>query len=138
MARHILFFSLLSLAAVSDFRKRIIPDRLILLLAAVSLVPPAQVHPAGMLAALPLFLAGITTGGIGGGDVKTVMVCGLVLGAGKAMAGLFMGLCFLVMFHAVWQILKKRQRKAQDIQGQAYPLVPFLLAGMLISAMAGN
>lgn len=138
MVRHILFFSLLSLAAASDLKKRIIPDRLSLLLAAVSLVPPGQVHPAGMLVALPLFLAGITTGGIGGGDVKIVMACGLVLGTGKAAAGLFVGLCLLVMFHAVWQILKKREKKVQETQGQAYPLVPFLLAGMLISVMAAG
>ena len=138
MVRHILFFSLLSLAAASDLKKRIIPDRLSLLLAGVSLVPPGQIHPAGVLAALPLFLAGITTGGIGGGDVKIVMACGLVLGTGKAAAGLFVGLCLLVMFHAARQIVNKRERKVQDTRGQAYPLVPFLLAGMLMSAMAWN
>ena len=68
MIRLTLFFLVLSLAAVSDIRKRMIPDWMPLLIAGVSLLPPEPVYLTGLLVALPLLIAGITVGGIGGGD----------------------------------------------------------------------
>ena len=70
MIRLTLFFLVLSLAAVSDIRKRMIPDWMPLLIAGVSLLPPEPVYLTGLLVALPLLIAGITVGGIGGGDIK--------------------------------------------------------------------
>lgn len=62
-----LFFAALSLAAVFDIRKRIVPDWIPCLMAGISLIPPGQPDFLGMLACLPLLIAGITAGGIGGG-----------------------------------------------------------------------
>lgn len=62
-----LFFLALSLAAVLDIRKRIVPDWIPCLMAGISLIPPGQPDFLGMLACLPLLIAGITAGGIGGG-----------------------------------------------------------------------
>ena len=70
MIRLTLFFLVLSLAAVSDIRKRMIPDWMPFLIAGVSLFPPEPVYLTGLLVALPLLIAGITVGGIGGGDIK--------------------------------------------------------------------
>lgn len=134
MIRLILFFLLLSLAAVSDIRKRMIPDCLVVLLAGVSLLPPEPVYAAGILVAMPLFLAGITVGGIGGGDIKLTAACGLVLGFERTFAGLLMGLCFLLVFHAAGSHVKRiRKETCNWGKEQAYPLVPFLLLGMLLS-----
>ena len=58
MIRTALFFMLLSLAAVSDMRKRIVPDWMSFMMAGISLIPPGTVHLPGLLAALPLFVAG--------------------------------------------------------------------------------
>ena len=132
--RSALFFMLLSLAAVSDMRKRIIPDWIPLMIAGISLIPPGTVHLIGLLAALPLFVAGITAGGIGGGDIKLAGACGLVLGFERTIAGLIMALCFLMLFHTVKQCTRKmRKAKWETGKGQAYPLVPFLFLGMLFS-----
>ena len=132
--RAALFFMLLLLAAVSDIRKRIIPDWIPLMIAGISLIPPGTVHLTGLLAALPLFVAGITAGGIGGGDIKLAGACGLVLGFERTIAGLIMALCLLMLFHAAKQCTRKmRKAKWEAGKGQAYPLVPFLFLGMLFS-----
>ena len=79
MIRLALFFLVLFLAAVSDIRKRIIPDWMPFLIAGVSLIPSEPVYLTGLFVALPLLIAGITVGGIGGGDIKLTGACGLVL-----------------------------------------------------------
>lgn len=113
-------------------RKRMIPDVLVMLLAGVSLLPPEPVYAAGILAALPLFVAGITVGGVGGGDIKLTAACGLVLGFERTFAGLLTGLCFLLIYHAAGQCrAKNRKETCNSGKEQAYPLVPFLLLGML-------
>ena len=93
----------------------------------------------GVLAGLPLLLAGITIGGIGGGDVKLMGACGLILGASQALTGLFLALCLLVLWHAAGNMGRKKNRKKQkEEKEQAYPLVPFLFAGMLIGIWIGG
>lgn len=73
-------------------------------------------------------LQGITIGGIGGGDVKLMGACGLILGAKPALTGLFLALCLLVLWHAAGNMGRKKNRKKQkEEKEQAYPLVPFLL-----------
>ena len=99
MIRLAFFFSALSLAAVMDMRTRTIPDWLVVLVALTSMLPPGQPNLLGGLAGLPLLLAGITIGGIGGGDVKLMGACGLVLGAGHALMGLFLALCLQLLWH---------------------------------------
>lgn len=134
MIRLALFFLILSLAAVSDIRKRMIPDWMPLLIAGVSLLPTEPVYLTGLLVALPLLVAGITVGGIGGGDIKLTGACGLVLGFERTLAGLLMALSFLLLFHAVRQCVRKiRKVNYVEEKEQAYPLVPFLLLGMVIS-----
>ena len=138
MIRLAFFFSALSLAAVMDMRTRTIPDWLVVLVALTSMLPPGQPNLLGVFAGLPLLLAGITIGGIGGGDVKLMGACGLVLGASQALTGLFLALCLLVLWHTAGKIRKKKNRKIQKEKEQAYPLVPFLFAGMLIGIWIGG
>lgn len=59
-----------------DIRTRAIPDWLVVLVALTSVLPPGTPNFLGVLAGLPLLLAGITIGGIGGGDVKLMGACG--------------------------------------------------------------
>ena len=128
MIRLAFFFSALSLAAVMDMRTRTIPDWLVVLVALTSMLPPGQPNLLGVLAGLPLLLAGITIGGIGGGDVKLM-----------GLTGLFLALCLLVLWHAAGNMGRKKNRKKQkEEKEQAYPLVPFLFAGMLIGIWIGG
>ena len=111
-----------------------IPDWMPLLVAGVSLLPPESVYLKGLLVALPLLVAGITVGGIGGGDIKLTGACGLVFGFERTLAGLLMALSLLLLFHVVRQCIRKiRKLNCVAEKEQAYPLVPFLLVGMVIS-----
>lgn len=94
-----------------DMRTRTIPDWLVVLVALTSMLPPGQPNLLGVFAGLPLLLAGITIGGIGGGDVKLMGVCGLVLGASQALTGLFLALCLLVLWHAAGGMGRKRTER---------------------------
>lgn len=139
MIRLTLFFLVLSLAAVSDIRKRMIPDWMPLLIAGVSLLPPEPVYLTGLLVALPLLIAGITVGGIGGGDIKLTGACGLVLGFERTLSGLLMALMFLLLFRWAGQCIRKCKKINCGVgKEQAYPLVPFLLLGMLMSVRIGG
>lgn len=111
MIRLAFFFSALSLAAVMDIRTRTIPDWLVVLVALTSVLPPGTPNFLGVLAGLPLLLAGITIGGIGGGDVKLMGACGLILGASQALTGLFLALCLLVLWHAAGNRAEKRTER---------------------------
>ena len=131
MIRLALFFLVLFLAAVFDIRKRIIPDWMPFLIAGVSLIPSEPVYLTGLFVALPLLIAGITVGGIGGGDIKLTGACGLVLGFERTLAGLLMALMFLLLFHWAGQCIRKCKKINCGVgKEQAYPLVPFLLVGM--------
>lgn len=133
------FFTVLLLAAILDIRKREIPDWIPLLLMGVSLIPPESVQLAGLLVALPLLIVGVTAGGIGGGDIKLVGACGLVLGFGRTLMGLITGLLLLLIFHAAGQCVKRIRKENRGAgKEQAYPLVPFLLFGMLIGIQIGG
>ena len=96
-----------------DMRTRTIPDCLVVLVALTSMLPPEQPNLLGVFAGLPLLLAGITIGGIGGGDVKLMGGCGLALGASQAFTGLFLALCLLVLWHAAGGMGRKKNRKKQ-------------------------
>lgn len=60
----------------------------------VSLCPPEGPHLFGIVACLPFFLAGVTVGGVGGGDVKLMGACGVVLGFRQTF-GTYLGLAGL-------------------------------------------
>ena len=122
--RLISFFIVLVLAAVSDIRKREIPDGIPLLVTIVSLIPPESVQLSGLLVALPLLMIGVTAGGIGGGDIKLTGACGLVLGFGRTLIGLITGLLLLLVFHAARQCVKRIKKENRERgKEQAYPLV---------------
>lgn len=122
-----------------DKKKRIVPDRIPLAMLLVSLCPPEGPHLWGTAACLPLFLAGVTAGGVGGGDVKLVGACGAVLGFRQTFAGLLAALCIMLFYHAAMTGLRKIRKKERETgKGQAYPLVPFLWFGMLISIGMGG
>lgn len=138
MIRLILFFTVLCLASIFDVRTRIVPDWIHLLMILVSLIPPEQVHLTGLFAAMPLLAVGMMCEGIGGGDIKMVGTCGMVLGLSKTYIGLMIGLWSLLIFHAVKIVFYKLTKKEMTVKGQAYPLVPFLLSGMAVSVWIGG
>ena len=118
----ILFAALLLAAAWIDCRRHIIPDVLNLGIALLTLLCFRPENLWGILAAVP-FLAAAMGGGMGGGDVKMVAACGLVLGFWDTIFGCVIGLLLmlcscLVISGGLWG-------------KEARPMAPFLSAGFL-------
>ena len=125
------FFALLLCAAsVFDLRRRIIPDTLNLAIAASALLCFSPVRLWGLFIALPFLLAAVLWGGIGGGDIKLMAACGLVLGLPKGLLAAMAGLSLLLFYVAIYQILCRVQRREAK---KAFPLAPFLSAGCLFA-----
>lgn len=125
MMREAAVLALLSACAVRDARTRTIPNAFPLAIAACCLIPPLSVHPTGALAALPLLLAALACGGVGGGDVKVVAALGLVVGLVRAFLILTAALAFLVAWDALMRLVRRG--------GRAYPFVPFLSAAAFVT-----
>ncbi|MEQ3316414.1 A24 family peptidase [Enterocloster clostridioformis] len=125
------FFALLLCAAsVFDLRRRIIPDTLNLSIAASALLcfSPAQLW--GILIALPFLLAAVLCGGMGGGDIKLMAACGLVLGLPKGMLAATAGLSLLLCYAGIYRIICRVQGW-EDVK--SFPLAPFLSVGCLLA-----
>jgi leader peptidase (prepilin peptidase)/N-methyltransferase len=122
------FIALLVLASAWDIRKRIIPDSVCLCIALSSLIAFDLMNLFGVLTSLPLLLAALLWGGMGGGDIKLMAAAGLVLGFHRGMAAAVIGLTAMLLFHALYAITQKLRGRAVQ---KAYPLAPFLSFGCI-------
>jgi len=129
----------LIVVSVTDLKRRVIPNRVLLLAAAIGVTLSALSGPtdlAGDLAAAavvsaPLFLASlIKPDGMGMGDAKLVAVIGLFLGW-QALPALLIGL-MLAGMTGVLIALGRRLPPSRT----ALPLAPFLAAGTLPMALS--
>lgn len=118
----ILFAALLLAAAWIDYQEHIIPDILNLGIALSAFLCFRPANLWGLLAVIP-FLAAAMGGRMGGGDVKMVAACGLVLGLGDTIFGCIIGLFLMLCFCLVLPggLCRKEAR----------PMAPFLSAGFL-------
>lgn len=82
----------------------------------------------GILTALPLLIAALIWGGMGGGDIKLMAAAGFVLGFQKGMSALMIGLATMLAFYTIYSVVQKlRGRECQ----KAFPLAPFLSTGCI-------
>lgn len=126
----IFFVALLCAASVTDLTKRIVPNWLCLGIAGVSVIGFTPVKLLGILIALPFLLAAVFFGGMGGGDIKLMAACGLVLGLSKGLLAAMSGLSLLLLYAALYRIVCRVQRREVK---KAFPLAPFLSAGCLLA-----
>lgn len=123
-----LFIVLLLTASLIDIRKRIIPDAICLAIALTGFICFAPVKLLGCLSALPLLIAALAWGGMGGGDIKLMAAAGVVLGIRGGMAAMVMGLAAILVFYAFFAAV---QRLRKGNCPRAFPLAPFLSAGCI-------
>lgn len=124
------FIALLCAASVFDLRRRIIPDTVNLGIAAISLLCFSPVNLWGIAVAMPFLLAAVFCNGMGGGDIKLMAACGLVLGLPRGLFAAAVGLSLLLLYVPVYKVYcKVRGREA----AKAFPLAPFLSAGCLLA-----
>jgi len=115
-------------ASVFDIRKRMIPNTVCLLIALTGLIGFEPVKLFGILTALPLLLAALLWGGMGGGDVKLTAASGIVLGFQRGMAAMVIGLTALLLFYFFYSIVQNLRGRERQ---KAFPLAPFLSVGCI-------
>ena len=122
-----------------DFDTMIIPNGLVLALMAPALVSFFFFPELGLLSrvigivaiSLPMLLLTLfIPDAFGGGDIKLMATCGLVLGLPKGLLAAMAGLSLLLFYVAIYQILCRVQRREAK---KAFPLAPFLSAGCLFA-----
>ena len=126
----VIFTLLLCAASVTDLTKRIVPNWLCLGIAGVSIIGFTPVKLLGILITLPFLLAAVFFGGMGGGDIKLMAACGLVLGLPKGLLAAMAGLSLLLIYVAIYRIVCRVQRREAK---KSFPLAPFLSAGCLLT-----
>lgn len=84
------------------------------------------------IVSLPLAIAFYLTDGkaVGGGDVKLMAVCGLLLGWRNILNGFFMGCIFCVLLHG---LCKKRDKRTEVVA-----MGPYLAAGIYCAVLFEN
>ena len=121
-----LFMMLLILVSIRDIKTRIIPDYYhvaILVTGFIDFKPLFSL--AGILAALPFFIAAVITKGkgIGGADIKFMAAAGFAQGFDAAIAAAVIGLVSFVLFAIINNGFRKKG---------SFPMIPFLAFGFMI------
>ena len=126
----VFFIALLCAASVTDLTKPIVPDWICLGITVISIIGFVPVKLLGIFIALPFLLAAVLFGGMGGGDIKLMAACGLVLGLPKGLLTAMTGLSLLLIYVGIYRIVCRVQRREAK---KAFPLAPFLSTGCLLA-----
>ncbi|MCF0134732.1 MAG: prepilin peptidase [Blautia sp.] len=135
------FFCILMVVALLDLDTMEIEDGchvMILLIAGVSCFVMPEISLISRLIgflciSLPMLLVTLVIpGGFGGGDIKLMAVCGLVLGVKWILLAAFFGILTGGIYGMMLLATGKKERKAH------FPFAPFLCLGMVISVFWGD
>jgi leader peptidase (prepilin peptidase) / N-methyltransferase len=140
MALGLVFVTMLVAVTLTDLERRIIPNRVLLVAAVLSLAITAVGDPGSLperlIAAAAagglLFLAALAyPGGMGLGDVKLAAVMGLFLG--RSVAPALLAALLLGSAVGIWLIA----REGASARKRAIPFGPFLALGGIIGLLSG-
>lgn len=126
----VFFLALLCAATVCDLKRRIIPDSINLAIALCGLLCFSWSNLWGIAVAVPFLLAAVFCGNMGGGDIKLMAACGLVLGLQRGLLATVVGLTLLLLYAAIHRIICKVQGREAE---KAFPLAHFLSAGCALA-----
>lgn len=133
--------SVLLMAAVIDGKWLYVPDRvplIILLLAIASLCASRlpllgnRLAAAGFVGGFMLFLAVLTDGGIGGGDIKLMAASCLYLGFSRGVAAFFFSYVLAALWYIVPMLRGRLDRK------DCIPMVPFFAVSIMMFTLWGT
>ena len=127
----ILLTALLTYAAITDCKKREIPDALCLGVSFLSLLDFHLGNLLGLGIALILWLAAvyIAPDKLGGGDIKLCAAVGIVIGFTATTYGIIMGFGIVSLVWLAMLLFKTKQ----EVEKYSLPLAPFLGLGFLIT-----
>ena len=128
----VLCFALLY-ASVSDISTREVPDYIPVFIAVAALIGREPDDLLFMLCSaviisLPqLAIALLKPGSYGGGDIKIMAACAFLLGLGRGLTAILIGLLLAVLCTAIVRKARRQPMKA------GFPLVPYLSVGSMIA-----
>lgn len=135
-----LFATLLTYVSFVDLKMKLVSDYSVLALFAIGLItiiPNLLTEHysyclynllAAIIVPIPLFIGAlVSSGGIGGGDVKLISAIAFTLGINKGVYALIVGLLLAVIIQLVIVNIKKLDKKTTS-----FALVPYLAIGSII------
>lgn len=137
----ITFISMLIIITVSDLAYMLIPDKILFFFAIMFIIErifiPFQPWWSSLLGSvigfcLLLFIAVVSKGGMGGGDIKLFALLGFVLGWKLVLLAFFMSTLFGSIFGLIGLILKKIER------GKPMPFGPYIAIGSIVAYFWGE
>lgn len=140
LLRALLFIATLIVISFIDLDHYIIPDKILFffIVAWVAFIPFIPINYINSLIGLVsaggllLFIALLSKGGMGGGDIKLAAVIGLYLGWPNALLAMFLA-CFLAGIVGILLILLKIKSRKDII-----PFGPFIAAASYITLLWGE
>lgn len=125
-----LYAIILAYASYMDIKKRIIPDKVHVMIIIVGIINFSALNSmAGLIfVAIPFLMTALLKGGgIGGGDVKFMGANGFFLGIKGGFMGSFIGLIIAIIFNATYYKIKKKDKNI------SFPLAPYLSIGCFLT-----
>lgn len=132
--KFLVFTALLVYASVSDIKKREVSDSVPVMIAITALIGITPGHLPGMFIAaavvtLPqLIVAMIKPNSYGGADIKIMASSAFLLGLGRGVAAMIIGLSAGLLITTITRFIQKKK-----ITKESFPVVPYLAAGSLIA-----
>jgi leader peptidase (prepilin peptidase)/N-methyltransferase len=133
--KYLIFFALLLFASYFDLKCRMIPDWIHVLLIIIGLInfDVTKSVLGFLISPLPfLIMALVSTGSIGGGDIKLIGSSGFVLGYGSTIVASMIGIIVAVCFYSLYYLGYKK------VKSMAFPFAPFFQLGCMIAMFFGG
>lgn len=124
-------YFLLLYASISDITSRTIQNSVSVSILALSLVSIQSIGIISMIAGalivclVQLIVCLCNSGRHGGADMKITTASAFLLGFGRGITGLVLGLLIGIVFMLIYNKMKKRNNK------EGFPLMPFVSIGMM-------
>lgn len=135
LVKSIFLYTVLTFASYLDYRFRIIPDWMHLVIIAIGFI---NINVARSLfgltiSPLPFFImALIKKGSIGGGDIKLIGATGFVMGYTKTSTAHLIAMALAILFCSLYYLGKKRIRE------KSFPFAPFFQIGCAVVMVTGG
>ena len=121
---------LLGIGSYMDIKTREIPNWISVIVAMTAVINFRLENLWGLIVAVIFFSVALTTGKIGGGDVKLIAALSIVCGLWGSFALLLFAQISMLIFYAGNYIFCKINGKTAD---KALPFVPFIFIGYLVT-----
>jgi leader peptidase (prepilin peptidase)/N-methyltransferase len=127
MVKNTLFVLVLLYAAYYDYKYRIIPDKVHVIIMLLGLIDISVVDSflGLILVPLPVLAVGIIRGGIGGGDIKFIGSVSFFLGIEVGLYGSVLGLLIGIIISGIYNLIS-------SVKVNEFPLAPYLALGYIM------